>query len=141
MSGEKEALSERDFFGFIRSAEEAGERLTLDIDEAEFLSGEEAVRAAMEDTGCLRERVADCVPSMNNDFYIRNLSFRTAPYPVASSASISILMNSGSPDLSSTTVKAFPALFANETLLLDRLSFRFVTRGGVVEAIEEQYTP
>lgn len=62
--------------GFIKRVYEQDGTWYAEIDFAQWLSGDEAVEAAVEDTGCSRDSVVqgDCAESLNNNFYIRNRS-------------------------------------------------------------------
>ena len=76
----EQAAAER--FGYIRSVSTAGPAATLAFDEAEFLTGDEAQRAAVED-GALPP--GEPVP---NDYYIRNPDKSTRTLLVATDAEI-----------------------------------------------------
>ena len=76
----KPAAAER--FGYIRSVSTAGPTATLAFDEAEWLTGEEAQRAAEED-GVVAP--GEPVP---NDYYVRNSDKSTATLLVLPSAEI-----------------------------------------------------
>jgi hypothetical protein len=65
----------RNFLGIIRNVRNLpgvgkGLPYTLDIDKVDWLYGEEAIRAVMQDFNCARDKVEDCAPSMNNNFYV-----------------------------------------------------------------------
>lgn len=124
----------RQFFGLIRKVEGN----TLVIDEVEFLSGEEARRLAAEDTDCPISKVEECVPSLNNDFYIRNKDTHVQVYVLGQSVSVSILPNPGSPDLASTSVASFLREFPRIGIALP---FMFEQENGLIVSAVEQYTP
>jgi len=69
-------------FGYIRSVSTAGPAATLAFDEAEFLTGEEAQKAAEDD------RVVPPGEPVPNDYYIRNPDKTTQTLPIANDASI-----------------------------------------------------
>ena len=69
-------------FGYIRSVSTAGPTATLAFDEAEFLTGREAQKAAEEDGVVER---GEPVP---NDYYIRNPDKSTRTIPIATDAKI-----------------------------------------------------
>lgn len=114
---------------------------TLEIDEIQFLSGEEAVQQVIKDTGCPREKVYECAPSMNNDFYISNPEKETKLYRVSNSAKLQIMINPGSPVLSGITFQEFADLYNSDQLLLKQLPFNFKLQNGEIIFVEEQYTP
>jgi hypothetical protein len=77
---QKQAAGEQ--FGYIRSVSTAGPAATLTFDEAEFLTGDEAQRAAVED-GALPPG-----EPVSNDYYIRNSDKSTRALPIATDAEI-----------------------------------------------------
>lgn len=111
---------------------------TLYIDEIQFLSGEEARTFGALDTGCPVGKVEECIPSLYNDFYIRNIDKEEKAYAIAQNASISILSNPGSLELASTTVSEFLNAFSRKDI---RQPFAFVRKGDIVIEATEQYTP
>src|SRR5690606_15086546 len=60
---------------------------------AEWLAGEAAYAAAAEDTGCAREVVEECAPSLANDFYIRTMEYDAVEYTVAEGAPVLLQEN------------------------------------------------
>ena len=118
-----------------------GSQQIIDIDDIEFLSGEKAIQKGTEDTGCTREQISDCIPSMNNDFYIRNIDKSTKSYEVTSTAVIHVMENSGSPDLSTTTFTTFIAEYPNKEKHFGDQPFSFEVKDNVISKITEQYTP
>lgn len=125
---------ERKFFGFLR-ATNGGQ---LEIDEIEFLSGDEARRLGVEDTGCAPEKIEECIPSMNNGFYIRNIDQSTRAYTLADDAEVIILTNLGSPDLGPITMAEFLSKFPRPDIVQP---FSFTAKGDAITRVEEQYTP
>lgn len=128
-------------FGFIRSLKENGANYLAEIDEVEFLYGDEAVSAGVEDTNCTRENIYDCIPSMNNDFYIRNLSTSTETLIVTDGTKISIFSNPGSPVLVEASPKEFFAKYNDPRELMKSYTFKYVLNGAEIVSLEEQYTP
>lgn len=139
--GAKPVAEQRQMNGFVRAAYAKDGAFFLDIDEMRFLSGKEAAEAGAEDTGCPVERIEECVPSMNNDFYIRNLDAATTTYELPAGAHVSLMLSPGSPVLSSSTASEFVSLFKNKDMYLDTFPFNFVVRGNVISSAEEQYVP
>jgi hypothetical protein len=128
-------------FGYIRSVSAAGPVTTLAFDEAEFLIGKEAQKAAEED-GVIPP--GEPVP---NDYYIRNPDKSTKTYPIANDAKITAkrcpLCRDGNPG----ELGPFLASF-----MKGRQTFADPYRGkysqywltiedGRVVAIDEQYVP
>jgi hypothetical protein len=131
----------RSFSGLITALEQTDDFVAVSIDEVEFLSGEEAIAASMEDSGCPRERISECIPSLNNDFYIRNTDQKTYDYIISSRAAIKIFASPGSPVLRPATTNEFTRLFHEGNERFQRYVFNIVTEGNTIVSLEEQYMP
>lgn len=128
-------------FGFIRSVEKNGNNFLVTIDPVEFLSGEAAIEAGIEDTDCGREDIAECIPSLNNDFYIRNISTSTEAYNLLSEADIAIFDDPGSPVLVPATAEEFAREFQDPGSYMGSYPWRYILDGATIVLLEEQYTP
>ena len=128
-------------FGYIRSVSAAGPATTLAFDEAEFLIGNEAQKAAEED-GVIPP--GEPVP---NDYYIRNPDKATKTYPIANDAQITAKRCSLCRKGQSGELGPFLASF-----MQGRQTYAQPYRGkyalywltiedGRVVAIDEQYVP
>jgi hypothetical protein len=128
-------------FGYIRSVSAAGPATTLAFDEAEFLTGKEAQKAA-EDDGAIEP--GEAVP---NDYYIRNPDRATKTYPIANDAQITAKRCSLCRDGRPGELGPFLASF-----MKGRQTYAQPYRGkfglywltiedGTVVAIDEQYVP
>lgn len=124
------------FYGFIRSF--SGR--TASIDTVEFLSGTEAKEKAALDTGCPVAKAEECVPSLNNDFYIRNTNKTAEPFDIGINVVIKIEADQGSPVLAPFSPSGFESAYANDPRL-SNMPFKFIKQGGVIISIEQQYTP
>lgn len=130
------------FVGYISAIRSAGEQYFLSIDAIEFLSGEEAFAAIEDDLGCSKDRAAECVPSMNNDFYIRNLVQEIKEYAIASNVSVQYQPNPGSPDLKTAVSFAeFLAAYRNTDTFMWQLPFRIEVASGSIKQLVQQYVP
>jgi hypothetical protein len=128
-------------FGYIRSVSTAGPSATLAFDEAEFLSGDEAQRAAEED-GVVAP--GERVP---NDYYIGNPDKSTETLPIATTARITArrcpLCRNGRPG----DVKDFLGSFMKQGQTYAdpyrgaKGAYWLTIEGGTVVAIDEQYIP
>jgi hypothetical protein len=128
-------------FGYIRSVSTAGPSATLAFDEAEFLTGEEAQRAAEED-GVVKP--GEPVP---NDYYIRNPDKSTQTLPIATDAKITArrcsLCRNGQPG----NLEEFLASFMKtgqtyaDPYRGAEAQYWLTTEDGTVVAIDEQYVP
>lgn len=60
-----------------------------------WLQGEEAIVTAMKDTGCPREKITDgnCAPSLNNDFYKKDLGPNDTPLEISNDVKIYDMIN------------------------------------------------
>lgn len=128
-------------FGYIRSVSTAGPSATLAFDEAEFLTGEEAQRAA-EDDGVVPE--GEPIP---NDYYIRNPDKTTQTLPIATDAKITAercsLCRKGRPgdleDFLASFMKTGQT-FADPYRGAES-QYWLTIEDGTVVAIDEQYLP
>ena len=136
----KEATGEQ--FGYIRSVSTAGPAATLAFDEAEFLTGEEAQRAAEEDG------VVPPGEPVPNDYYIRNPDKSKKTLRVATDAKITArrcpLCRKGQPG----NVDDFLAAFMDPSVKTYadpyrgfRSQYWLTIEDGTVVAIDEQYLP
>ena len=128
-------------FGYIRSVSTAGPATTLAFDEAEFLTGKEAQKAAEED-GAVPP--GEPVP---NDYYIRNLDKSTETYPISNDAAITAKRcppcRHGKPGELEPFLAAFTKTgqtYADPYRGKESLYWLTIEDGRVV-AIDEQYVP
>lgn len=128
-------------FGLVRGVRRVGQDVVIDVDEVEFLSGEEAIQAGISDTQCTRETISDCVPSLNNDFYIRNVDRQTRPYLLTSETAIILFTHPGGPDLHQATLDDFVAQAGEPQTHIFAYPFQFIAEGERIVILEEQYLP
>ena len=136
---QKQAAGEQ--FGYIRSVSTAGPAATLAFDEAEFLTGDEAQRAAVED-GALPPG-----EPVSNDYYIRNPDKSTRTLLVATDAEITArrcpLCRNGRPGNVDDFLGSFMKkgqTYADPYRGAESL-YWLTIEDGVVVAIDEQYVP
>jgi hypothetical protein len=136
---QKHAAGEQ--FGYIRSVSAAGPAATLAFDEAEFLTGDEAQRAAVED-GALPPG-----EPVSNDYYIRNPDKSTRTLPIATDAEITArrcpLCRNGQPGNVEDFLGSFMRkgrTYADPYRGAESLYWLTIEDGTVV-AIDEQYVP
>lgn len=116
----------------------------VDFDTVEWLGGEEAIEVAMKDTGCIREEIAygNCVPSLNNNFYIRNKSDRITTLEITPSAVFNILNGT---ELKEITLSEMQDVFNNigkeETWQKNTIYNLTTDDNNVVKSITQQYLP
>lgn len=136
---QKQAAGEQ--FGYIRSVSTAGPAATLAFDKAEFLTGDEAQRAAVED-GALPP--GEPVP---NDYYIRNPDKSTRTLLIATDAEITArrcrLCRNGQPGNVDDFLGSFMKkgqTYGDPYRGAESLYWLTIEDGAVV-AIDEQYVP
>lgn len=115
----------------------------VDFDTVKWLSGEEAIEVAMKDTGCIREEIAygNCVPSLNNGFYIRNKSDKITTIEITPSAVFKILHGIESKEI---TFSEMQDIFNNtdKEVWQKNATYRLNTNSNNnVESIIQRYQP
>jgi hypothetical protein len=136
-------LSDGRHFAYIQNIDTSSPPATLTIDTAEFLSGEEANRAAAED-GVIEEG-----ESVENDYYVRNPDETTTGLPITSDVSVTHIHCNGGcrenlpgefEDLAASFADPEPKSLADE--YRGSASQYWVTvQDGEVVAIDELYLP
>ncbi len=129
-------------FGYIRSVSMMGPAATLAFDEAEWLTGEEAQRAAEEDGA-----IAPGEP-LPNDYYVRNPDKSTETLRIATDAEITAkrcrLCRDGQPgdldDFLAAFMEPGPKTYADPYRGAESQYWLTIEDGAVV-AIDEQYVP
>jgi hypothetical protein len=130
-------------FGYVRSVDAAASPATIDVDVAEFLIGEEASAAAVED-GVIAE--GEAVP---NDYYVRNPEDDVLTLDVAPDVRVTHVQCPGScTEGIPGQFDEFAASFADtsEKTLMDEYrgsqsQYWVTARDGEIAAIDEQYLP
>jgi hypothetical protein len=128
-------------FGYIRSVSTAGPAVTLAFDEAEFLTGDAAQKAAEED-GFVKP--GESVP---NDYYIRNPDKTARTLRLANDAKITHFQCSPCRDGLPGKLGPFLAAFVtgrrnlNDPYRGKYSQYWLTIRDGEVVAIDEQYVP
>jgi hypothetical protein len=134
-------LSPADHFGYIRSVSTTGPAATLAFDQAQFLTGDAAQRAAEED-GAVEP--GESVP---NDYYIRNRDKTTQTLRIANDAQITAkrcqLCRNGRPGQLGPFLASFMKqgqTYADAYRGKDSLYWLTIKNDEVV-AVDEQYVP
>jgi hypothetical protein len=134
-------LSPADHFGYIRSVSTAGPAATLAFDQAQFLTGDAAQRAAEED-GAVEP--GESVP---NDYYIRNRDKTTQTLRIANDAQITAkrcqLCRNGRPGQLGPFLASFMKqgqTYADAYRGKNSLYWLTIKNDEVV-AVDEQYVP
>ncbi len=123
-------------FGFIRSLSSNA----ISFDPIEMLSGTIARDQASKDLNCPIDRVEECAPSLNNDYYIRNLDKTAVNFPIDQNTIFSVEANQGSPVLNEVSISEFGNEYSESNNL--RLApFKIMVKNGRVIKIEQQYLP
>ena len=140
---ETSPLSDGRHFAYIQTIDTSSSPATLTIDAAEFMSGEEANRAAAED-GVIEEG-----ESVENDYYVRNPDETTVDLPITSDVSVThIHCNGGCREDIPGTLADLAASFADPEpkTLTDEYrgsgsQYWVTVQDGQVAAIDELYLP
>jgi len=129
---------------YLRSAAQSGLSATIEVDPIEIFSGEDAIQAAMKDTGCSKENITSgtCAPSLNNGFYIRNSSSSTEKYSVTLSTEAYLISQTDSSQLEKVGPLELKQRFdTGELTGLRTAPFWLTVKDGKVLKIEQQYIP
>ena len=136
------SLADGRYYGYIRAVDVSSSPAAIRFDQAEFLTGAEANRAALED-GVIAE--GETVP---NDYYVRNPDTTEVELPVASDVAVTrVECNGGCAEAVVGSFEPFAESFANgEPTLEDEYrgaqsQYWVTVEGGTVVAIDEQYLP
>ena len=119
------------------------------VDLVQWLGGEEAIKAAMQDTNCPRSEIAygACVPSLNNGFYIRNQSNKITTFKISNQGVVENLEKTGvKPEkiTFSEMSEIFNDVFNKryeEREGLRNAPYIFTLSNGLVVKISQRYTP
>ncbi len=130
--------SER-IFGFVNEVVENNQNVLVHINTIEFLSGDEALQKALEDTDCTIETITDCVPSMNNNFYIRDIEQENEVYILTQESSIRVFQSPGSPTLKEVSLEGF--LEASKDDSFGSYPVMIIPDGATILELEQQYLP
>jgi hypothetical protein len=140
---ETSPLSDGRYFAYIQTVDTSSSPATLTMDTAEFLSGEEANRAAAED-GVIEEG-----ESVENDYYVRNRDETTVDLPIASDVSVTHIHCNGGcredlpgtfEDLAASFADPEPKTLADEYRGSDS-QYWVTIEDGEVATIDELYLP
>ncbi|OGH67069.1 MAG: hypothetical protein A3B90_00575 [Candidatus Magasanikbacteria bacterium RIFCSPHIGHO2_02_FULL_41_13] len=127
---------------YFRGVKQDGLSAIVTLDPITMFSGDEATAAAMQDTKCSKAKVITCAPSLNNNFYIRNLSNETQNLTVTLSTDVYLESASDTTELKKVGILELKKI--SETWPLERLSitpFWVTARDEKVSKIEQQYIP
>jgi hypothetical protein len=128
----------RVFYGNLASLDRKGGRWELRVDPAEFLEGETARRAAVEDGA------TEPGQPVANDYYVRNESKRLLTYFVAPAAHVTVITDGTRATRISVTELSALVMGKNprkRKLFGPRNGFWIQVRGDTVRAMDQQYRP
>lgn len=122
--------------GFIKAIDKAGRK--IEFDAAEFLTGEQAVKAYQEDTG-----ETDMPP---NDYWLRNEDKTARDFVLADNAEFRVNNLGGfapsAPDKGTVVdFDTFAGYFSNNADLATQTLFWISLEDGPITHVEEQFTP
>ncbi len=129
---------------YFRSVSQSGLSALVEVDEVEMLSGEQATQAAMKDTGCSKEKVVECAASLNNNFYIQNISTTTQKYSITLSTEVYMVSETDTSKLEKIGLlqlkERYDAGELNGTGLRTTPFWITVDNGKILK-VEQQYIP
>ena len=129
---------------YFRSAVQSGLSATIEVDPIEIFNGEDAIQAAMKDTGCSKENITSgkCAASLNNGFYIRNSSTTTEKYTVTLSTEAYLISKTDTSQLEKVGPLELKKRFDEGELTgLRTAPFWLTVEDGKILKIEQQYIP
>ncbi len=114
--------------------------MNLTVKKLQWFGYEEGIEAAMEDTGCPREKITwgDCAPSLNNGVYVR-VSDQEEVFSVQSNANIETFAPGSSEYFKHMTLSEFYDHW--NAYDEDSPPYHLALEEGVVTGIVEQYVP
>lgn len=128
--------------GYIKAVYEKNKKRYLDIDYIQQFTGEDAIEEAMKDTGCGKEKIYECVASLNNGFYIKNQDSLIRTFEISPISQIKIQPIKGLINVSYEEFKkGFLPREATGHFLYEITPFIIEINNGVVQKIIEQYIP
>jgi hypothetical protein len=141
--GDSAPIADGRHFGYVKSVDASATPATISLDVAEFLIGEEATVAAVED-GVIAEG-----ETVDNDYYVRNPEQDLLTLDVAPDVRVTHVQCPGScSEGIPGQFEAFAASFDDpgEKTLMDEYrgsqsQYWITVRDGEVVAIDEQYVP
>lgn len=128
--------------GYIKSVYDKNGKRYLDIDYIQWFSGEDAIQEAIKDTSCSREKIYDCVASLNNGFYIKNQNPQIRIFEISSVVQIRAFQGGIIKDISYEEFKkGFYPSESPSHYAFENIPFHIEILNGVVVKITEQYLP
>ena len=129
--------------GYISALYEADGARYMDMDEAEWLTGEEAAQAMIEDGECIiadGEDESACTP---DGFYVRNPEVEVRTLPIASEVTVTRSTDFEYSDTGTHQIsyEELQHLFSGEGSYFRSIPFHVGIKDGVIISITEQYLP
>jgi len=140
---EESALNKDRQVGYIKAVYEKKDKRYLDLDDIEWLTGEEAQKAKLEDGGC--EQNEECL--IENDYYVRNKDKKLKTLEISPEASIFMqtfnMEKEGIVWNREVEFDLFKNLFlsASQNRYKDGIPFVVKIDGETITKITEQYMP
>lgn len=127
---------------YFGSVSQSGLSAVVEADEIEMFNGDQATEAAMKDTGCSKEKVIGCAPTLNNNFYIRNSATTTKKYTVTLSTEVYLISSTDTSKLEKVSLLQLKERYEAGGLSGLRSSPFWITlQGTKIVKVEEQYIP
>jgi hypothetical protein len=112
----------------------------LTYDPVDWLTGDDAIVAATEDTKCTAERIEECMPSLEKNYYIRNAEQKTEAGLMSQQPVISMiteLPQSGGNENSLSTLDSIDFKSAP----WNDMPFEIVFENGSIKRVSELFRP
>ncbi len=127
---------------YFRGLKQDGFAALVTVDPIEMFEGDAAIEVAIQDTKCGTLKPSDCAPSLNNGFYIRNLSKVLQTVTLGMSTDVYLLSQADSSKLEKIGLldlkKKFDAGLLGDLTLSP---FWITVKNGKVSKVEQQYIP
>lgn len=138
---ENKAISGRQLV-YFRSVKQDGLSALVTVDPIEMFTGDRATEAAMQDTKCSKEKVISCAGSLNNGFYIRNLSKDTQTLTLTLSTRVYLSSETNSAQLEKVSLLDLKKKYDEGSLGdLALTPFAVTVKDGKITRVEQQYIP
>ena len=127
---------------YFRSVKQDGLSAIVTVDPIQMFTGDRATEAAMQDTKCSREKVISCAASLNNGFYIRNLSKDTQTLTLTLSTRVHLSSETESAKLEKVSLLDLKKKYDQGSLGdLAVTPFVVTVKDGNITQVEQQYIP
>lgn len=130
--------------GYIVKVYKQDEKQYLEIDYIQWFRKKEAIKAAMQDTSCERDKVNDCAPSLKSCVYVRNNNPKLRVFEIAQDAEITMqtLSDTSSGNFNygeKINYDKLQEIFIVDAERWGKVPFNIELENSIVKKIAEQY--